>query len=467
MNDRLTSERLVVTGGDYATRCQDFSDVISLYEELQLCSTEASFPQEDIFSFASRTSYFGIISLQNRPTDNNSEWTSISEEVRLDEGAERDLSGSGTTYWNETDVEYETGENTQWGSIIGIMYLVSSQTPPYPPGSMGELSFGIIIASKSRGKGYAKEALGLVLDEAFKSMRCHRIQACLLDTFAKDRAMRLFMGMRFAHEGRRRRVFFSIVEQEWKDVTCLAILDTDWMIRSRYLTEATPTTLWDELLSRHNREREELLRWEEEQSQSWRTGLKRTSSMETIRVTDYSSDTDDTGESAVSDTESSFAEHHRLPNGLKSQSIIKGKGKGKRSMNSANTRSLFNPFVSDTSQSESDEYPPSKNPRLHVSIPKADSAYDGPSFASSSSSPSPPPPIASPSPSFLSVDTAERYSTSFFDWEDRSVGGDELDGYVSSAHSSQWDLLDPPVLVSPTYSFAEIPDSTSESSETN
>ncbi|KAH7869149.1 hypothetical protein F5051DRAFT_337209, partial [Lentinula edodes] len=189
----------------------------------------------------------------------------------------------GTTYWNETDVEYETGENTQWGSIIGIMYLVSSQTPPYPPGSMGELSFGIIIASKSRGKGYAKEALGLVLDEAFKSMRCHRIQACLLDTFAKDRAMRLFMGMRFAHEGRRRRVFFSIVEQEWKDVTCLAILDTDWMIRSRYLTEATPTTLWDELLSRHNREREELLRWEEEQSQSWRTGLKRTSSMETIR----------------------------------------------------------------------------------------------------------------------------------------------------------------------------------------
>ncbi|KAJ3756890.1 hypothetical protein EV360DRAFT_47142, partial [Lentinula raphanica] len=183
------------------------------------------------------------------------------------------------------DAEDEIQENPELGTIVGIMYLICTQNPPYPPGSIGEMSFGIVISEKYRCKGYAKEALGLILNEAFTHMNCHRVQVRLLDTHAKDKAMRLFMGLHFTHEGRRRRAFFSIIENEWKDTTCLAILDTDWLIRSKYLTEVTPTTLWDEMLSRHAREQQELLQWHEAQTRSWpaANGLKRTTSMETIR----------------------------------------------------------------------------------------------------------------------------------------------------------------------------------------
>jgi hypothetical protein len=59
-------------------------------------------------------------------------------------------------------------------------------------------------------------------------------------------------------------------------VTYLAILETEWLMRS-YLKPA-PKNLWDEMFARHAREREELLRWDER--------MKRTSSMETVRVLD-------------------------------------------------------------------------------------------------------------------------------------------------------------------------------------
>ncbi|KAJ4468826.1 hypothetical protein J3R30DRAFT_1610592 [Lentinula aciculospora] len=429
MNSMITSKRLVITGGDYALRYLDSSVVVSLYEELQLCTVEACFPQEDWFTFASRTSYFGIISSQK------------------DEVAETD------SFWAEMDKLYkgevvQGPEDTQLGLVVGIIYLMSSQTPPYPPGSMGELSFGIIIAQQCRGKGFAKEALEVTLNEVFKNMSCHRIQASLLDTSAKDRAMRLFMGMRFAHEGKRRRAFFSIVEQQWKDTTCVALLDTDWFVRSKYLIEAPPTTLWDEMLRRHHREREELLQWEESQSP---TGLKRTYSMETIRVTEYLSDANDTDESAVSsDAESSYEERHSVPKG---QIFDKGKGKGKRLTNVLDARSI-NPLFFDSSESESDEPTYVKIPRLHSIQTERVFDRDGPSGSSAqpfSSASSPPPPLsyvaASPNPSLRGVATGRSRSSSLPEWEDY------LDGYASSHPSSQWDVLEPHELASPTFSL--------------
>lgn len=62
-------------------------------------------------------------------------------------------------------------------------------------------------------------------------------------------------------------------------MTYLALLETDWLMRS-YLKPA-PKNLWDEMFLRHAREREELLRWDEKQQK-----LKRTSSMETLRILD-------------------------------------------------------------------------------------------------------------------------------------------------------------------------------------
>lgn len=63
----------------------------------------------------------------------------------------------------------------------------------------------------------------------------------------------------------------------WKDVTYLAVLETDWLMRA-YLKPA-PRSIWDELFLRHAREREELLMWDNNKQK-----LKRTSSMETVRV---------------------------------------------------------------------------------------------------------------------------------------------------------------------------------------
>jgi hypothetical protein len=67
------------------------------------------------------------------------------------------------------------------------------------------------------------------------------------------------------------------MEQEWKDVTYLAILDTDYMLRLYF--KAAPKSLWDELFIRHDRERSALLRWEENKAR-----LKGSTSMETVRM---------------------------------------------------------------------------------------------------------------------------------------------------------------------------------------
>ena len=90
----------------------------------------------------------------------------------------------------------------------------------------------------------------------------------------------------FNHEGVRRRSVYSQAEQAWKDATYLAILDTDWIMRAFF--KPAPRSLWDEMFSRHDRERQALLRWEEYNS---RTGgippvrvLKRTGSVETVRA---------------------------------------------------------------------------------------------------------------------------------------------------------------------------------------
>lgn len=84
----------------------------------------------------------------------------------------------------------------------------------------------------------------------------------------------------FAHEGTRRRSYFSPMEHEWKDVTYMSILDTDWVMRDTHVSRSAPKSLWDALFARHQREREELLRWEA------RASLKRTSSTGTIRASD-------------------------------------------------------------------------------------------------------------------------------------------------------------------------------------
>lgn len=116
----------------------------------------------------------------------------------------------------------------------------------------------------------------------------------------------------FNHEGTRRRSWFSHVEQEWKDTTCLAILDTDWVMRDYF--KAAPMSLWDELFLRHEKEREKLLKWEDGILDAQRR-LLRSSSTETIRYTviDSSPSNNETESESESDSNSPDIYVAKLP----------------------------------------------------------------------------------------------------------------------------------------------------------
>lgn len=165
----------------------------------------------------------------------------------------------------------------------GFIYLHAS--PANLPA--GEVNIGVIIKRGVQGRGYAREAVQLVLRWVFEELKFHRVQAAVLDTPLKDKALRLFIGSGFAHEGTKRRSVYQPegegVAGVWKDVTYLAMLDTEWMLRSSLaerngFPEGPVVSFWDEMFTRHSREREELLRWEEKHGR-----IRMSSSTETLR----------------------------------------------------------------------------------------------------------------------------------------------------------------------------------------
>ncbi|KAG6859868.1 hypothetical protein C0995_002686 [Termitomyces sp. Mi166 len=213
----------------------------NLFEQLQLATTECCDAELDLLTFAQNASYFGVIMKKKSP---------VTEEERSRPYEPKQLSHSGTPR----------------GEAIGLVYLVDLDSNH--PLLWKELNIGIILEPSHRGKGYAPQAIEMVLEIAFKHLECHRVQAILPDHIAKDRAICLFTQMRFDHEGTRRRGFFSPMEQVYKDVTYMGMLDTDWILCQTVHKCAqkpgrpAPKSVWDELLQRHQREREELLNWE-------------------------------------------------------------------------------------------------------------------------------------------------------------------------------------------------------------
>jgi len=190
-----------------------------------------------------------------------------------------------STFARGYSVPHNNIDNTpKQKTVIGIVYVTCS---PHENVPAGEANIGIIITPEARGKGLAREATSLVLSWVFDDIGFHRVQARILDNYNKDRAISMFTQLGFVHEGIRRRSVYCPnegVRGAWKDVTYLALLETEWLMRS-YLKPA-PKNLWDEMFARHAREREELLRWDERQQR-----LKRTSSMDTVRVLDTPSET--------------------------------------------------------------------------------------------------------------------------------------------------------------------------------
>lgn len=161
---------------------------------------------------------------------------------------------------------------------IGLVYVTAAPAQ----NAAQEANVGIIISECYQRKGFAREAVELALKWAFEDLKFHRIQAAFMNNAQKDRAMRLFVGQGFAHEGTRRRSVFQPerggVVGVWKDVTYLAMLDTEWTLRNVLKHKATVPTLWDEMFARHARERDEMVKWDEKHNR-----IRKVSSTETLR----------------------------------------------------------------------------------------------------------------------------------------------------------------------------------------
>ena len=72
---------------------------------------------------------------------------------------------------------------------IGIVYLTCSPLENVPA---GEASIGIILTPEARGNGLARQATELVLSWVFEDIGFHRVQAGILDSPNKDRAISMF-----------------------------------------------------------------------------------------------------------------------------------------------------------------------------------------------------------------------------------------------------------------------------------
>lgn len=152
---------------------------------------------------------------------------------------------------------------------VGVVYIASSPLP-------SQVHIGVGILPAFRGNGLGRRACEIALGWAVDTLQMHRVQARILPSPHQHRTRNLFAALGLVHEGVHRRAVLS-PSGEWADVAHMGLLDTDWHIRSRLVSQ--PTSLWDELLGRHQREVEDMLRFEERQR-----SVRRTSSMETIRV---------------------------------------------------------------------------------------------------------------------------------------------------------------------------------------
>ncbi|KIJ37309.1 hypothetical protein M422DRAFT_33840 [Sphaerobolus stellatus SS14] len=167
---------------------------------------------------------------------------------------------------------FETAEQgLAWSPsrLAGLIYMTESSIH-------GEVNLGLVLLPWARKNGWAQTAGSLALRWAFEEAGYHRVQAAIIAGPHRPATMRLFARMSFSHEGVKRRQVYSQVFLEYKDVTYMGIVDTEYMI-CRYRPDI-PRSPWDELLQRHQKEREELLDLE-----AARAPLKRSASTETIK----------------------------------------------------------------------------------------------------------------------------------------------------------------------------------------
>lgn len=93
-------------------------------------------------------------------------------------------------------------------------------------------NFGIMIGEKKAwGKGYAGEVLSLLLDYAFKKLKCERFE--LEVSMDNERGLRAYKKAGFVLEGIRRQYKYNKITKKIEDEGIMSILKTDWLKKNK------------------------------------------------------------------------------------------------------------------------------------------------------------------------------------------------------------------------------------------
>ncbi len=110
---------------------------------------------------------------------------------------------------------------------------------------------GITIGDKEYwGKGYGREAIGLLVDYAFTHWNVQRVGLQVLAT--NERAIRAYQAVGFIHEGKLRRHMWS--NGNYVDTVCMSILQEEWQERKN--TEQEVQQIVQEAVSNLEKEKE-------------------------------------------------------------------------------------------------------------------------------------------------------------------------------------------------------------------
>ncbi|KAK2460997.1 hypothetical protein APHAL10511_006938 [Amanita phalloides] len=212
----------------------------------------------DMMTFVSSVRYFAVITVETYKTYSfrgGQPWTDFFDPNKPEEMNEFFSGSRPSSKFKEPIIkEYYSGKD-----VIGVAYLTMPPESRNNADGVNDLNVGLIVHPDHRRKGYASQAMRLVLDQAFKTIRCHRVQAMIMDPFTHSKypAYRFFTCIGFRQEGVRRRSYYNPFQNEYQDIAYLAILDTEWLT-----AQQTGMTPWDELLHRHDVERAMIMRWE-------------------------------------------------------------------------------------------------------------------------------------------------------------------------------------------------------------
>lgn len=159
-------------------------------------------------------------------------WRSDAEAMRQLDLLEPPVSGS----WIKTVIDRKANQNSDDDSFRLVIEEASSKKALGTIAAngwdrrAGVLTYGLMIISEERHKGYATEAIGLVLRYFFEELRYQKATVTMYAN--NDIGIALHKKLGFTEEGKLRRMAFT--KGEYVDVVVLGITHEEWREKFPY-----------------------------------------------------------------------------------------------------------------------------------------------------------------------------------------------------------------------------------------